>query len=243
MSKCNLDGLCSKKCGAALILAWSMFRGVKQPSPQYSLCLEVWSSPHLSMVYIQKCEAALISVRSMFRGLKQPSPQYGLCSEVWSSPHQGMVYVQRCEAALTSVQSMFRGVVKQPSRGYGLCSEVWSSPHLSTTLTSVQYMFRGVKQPSPRNGLCSDVWSSPHLSMVYVQRCEAALTYNANHQFLGGFIQPHQQGVVHDQVSGEEHGIIGDGCLQHAFGMGTKVQRAVHTRCNKRTGHWQFDSL
>ena len=141
MSKCNLDGLCSKKCGAALILAWSMFRRVKQPSSQYGLCSEVWSSPHLSSlcsevwdspylgtVYVQRCEAAITSVQSMFRGVKQPSPRYGLCSEMWSSPHLSTVYVWRCEAALTTVWSMFRGV-KQPSPRYGLCSEVWDSPY------------------------------------------------------------------------------------------------------------------
>lgn len=53
------------------------------------------------------------------------------------------------------------------------------------------------------------------------------LTYNPDYQLIGGIVTPHQQGVIDDEVAGEEVGVAVYGSSQYGFTVGADVQRVV----------------
>lgn len=53
------------------------------------------------------------------------------------------------------------------------------------------------------------------------------LTYDPNHQLIGGIIPPHQQRVVDDEVAGQEVGIAVDGGAQDGLAVRADVKRIV----------------
>lgn len=53
------------------------------------------------------------------------------------------------------------------------------------------------------------------------------LTYNPDHQLISRVIPPHQQGVVDDEVAGEEVGVAVYGSSQNGLAVGADVQRVV----------------
>lgn len=53
------------------------------------------------------------------------------------------------------------------------------------------------------------------------------LTDDADHQLVGGVISAHQQGVVDDEVAGQEVGVAVDGGPQDGLAVGADVQRVV----------------
>lgn len=53
------------------------------------------------------------------------------------------------------------------------------------------------------------------------------ITYDPNHQLVSRIVSPHQQGVVNDEVAGEEVGIAVDGRPQDGLAVGADVQRVV----------------
>lgn len=53
------------------------------------------------------------------------------------------------------------------------------------------------------------------------------LTYNPDYQLIGGIITPHQQGVIDDEVAGEEVGVAVYGSSQDGLTVGADVQRVV----------------
>lgn len=53
------------------------------------------------------------------------------------------------------------------------------------------------------------------------------LTYNADHQLVRGIVPAHQQGVVDDEVAGQEVGVAVYGRPQDGLAVGADVQRVV----------------
>lgn len=53
------------------------------------------------------------------------------------------------------------------------------------------------------------------------------LTYNADHQLIGGVVAPHQQGVVDDEVAGQEVGVAVYGGSQDGLAVRADVERVV----------------
>lgn len=53
------------------------------------------------------------------------------------------------------------------------------------------------------------------------------LTYDPDHQLIGGIVAPHQQGVVDNEVAGQEVGVAMNSGSQDGLTVGTYVQRVV----------------
>lgn len=53
------------------------------------------------------------------------------------------------------------------------------------------------------------------------------LTYDPDHQLVGGIVPSHQQGVVDDQVAGQEVGVAVNGGAQDGLAVGADVERVV----------------
>lgn len=58
-------------------------------------------------------------------------------------------------------------------------------------------------------------------------------TYNPDHELVGGIVSPHQQGVVDDEVTGEEVGVAVDGGSEDGLAVGADVQRVVVDQLQK----------
>lgn len=58
-------------------------------------------------------------------------------------------------------------------------------------------------------------------------------TYNPDHQLIGGVVPPHQQGVVDDEVAGQEVGVAVYGGPQDGLAVGADVQRVVVDQLQK----------
>lgn len=61
--------------------------------------------------------------------------------------------------------------------------------------------------------------------MILHSRCP--LTYNPDHQLIGCVVPSHQQGVVDDEVAGEEVSVAVDGGSQNGLAVGADVERVV----------------
>lgn len=59
------------------------------------------------------------------------------------------------------------------------------------------------------------------------------LTYDPNHQLIGRIVPPHQQGVVDDEVAGQEVGITVYGGTQDGLAVRADVQRIVVDQLQK----------
>lgn len=59
------------------------------------------------------------------------------------------------------------------------------------------------------------------------------LTNDPNNQLIACIISTHQQGIVYDEVAGEELGITVYRSSQHSLAMGTDVQRVVTDHLQK----------
>ncbi len=66
--------------------------------------------------------------------------------------------------------------------------------------------------------------------MIHFRR---PLTYNPDHQLICGIVPPHQQGVVDDEVAGEEVGVAVNGGPQDGLTVGADVQRVVVDQLQK----------
>lgn len=53
------------------------------------------------------------------------------------------------------------------------------------------------------------------------------ITYDADHQLVGGIVPAHQQRVVDDEVAGQEVGVAVYGRPQDGLAVGADVQRVV----------------
>ena len=60
-------------------------------------------------------------------------------------------------------------------------------------------------------------------------------TYNSYNQLPFFFVDPDQEGVVHDKVTGQKLGVMADCQGQHRLGVWQDIQRAVYTGCNDET--------
>lgn len=62
---------------------------------------------------------------------------------------------------------------------------------------------------------------------VWASRKLGHLTNNAYDQLVGGIVTAHQQGVVDDEVAGQEVGVAVDGRAQDGLAVSPDVQRLV----------------
>jgi len=57
------------------------------------------------------------------------------------------------------------------------------------------------------------------------------VTYDPNDQFFPLFVKAHQEGIIHDEVSGQELGVVAESMEQHRLGVGTQVKGALNALC------------
>lgn len=72
-----------------------------------------------------------------------------------------------------------------------------------------------------------DVWEVKAVIVSLNMDHIRPLTYDSDHQLVGGIVPPHQQGVVDDEVAGEEVGVAVYGGSQYGLAVGADVQWVV----------------